>query len=349
MLRIHVCTLVAALLLVLGGVTVNVRGAGIATHQEIAEQTVPAVDATNYPGLLNVLTAHRGAVESGCVHPDAYYALSYLFPERAAFYRGAASLAHGRQGGVFNAAALDYLRAQGFPPSSREQGRGVAFFLGNRIHQSSDDAWHPGFCAAAEDQDQTTEDLIELAVDFFCMWEREERWERVWWFVPTEAVAGVFTACEHPVSEEDIHLGMSLIVTARFVERVLGPVPYLVLAHRLPWTRANYLDYPDGGVVDCAARSSVDCEFFWDALAGRAAIDAAPVFTTGSAHIPNEAFLRTAVDLLVERAVNVPYRCTRGGIILLPPRVRNARAVDRIIERRLGRLRDSRLRTTSAR
>lgn len=311
---------------------------GQGTHQNIMERAVPIIYDPLYGYLKAILSTEFDDANAGSVHPDAYYALSYLRPSQKDFYTHLAVVAHGYESTSYRDAITEYLR-QREPMLDSSAARVLAFFMGHVCHQEADVAWHPQFLAMAEIEDDAGEGLIEYGVDVFCMWEQGERNDSVNWTVPVSAVREVFAACGESVKAADIAVGMALIAIVVEVERQVGPALLAKTINRLPWSHENYVNFGGGGLVDCAIQSAFGCEDLWDDMTISRARGAPTPRPSAPLTMESRALYQLAAELYRARAVSVPLRRFHNGDIELGrPRILDRRAWNRALYQRLQEL-----------
>jgi len=292
---------------------------GLTAHQEICERGRALINPLLYRELYNLLHLFPDSADSGSAHPDAYWALAYLYPDRYFLFRAAGELAHGRDG-LFLDNFVAVMREQAEPPFTPQEQQEIAFFLGNFAHQAGDATFHPNFLQEGMAQDGTTETWIEVGCDIFCQWEGGERWEEIEWFVPLPLIVEVFARCGLEVAAEDIETGMSVLKLASDLERRTGLPIYFFFISRLHWVHANYFDYPEGGINDGAAESATGMELLWEDLIGDNLLITPGLLPELAPRVGEELrnpFLRWALELWLSGRATVPIRRNPEGSITL--------------------------------
>ena len=262
LMRQRTILLLGALAFLLG--VHSAQSAGISTHIEVADRAALEVDASAYAELSGVVQAWPVALRSGSIYPD----WGYLLEE----YSAAAEDAHW---GPFRKLAMDYHRtAYPQPWSSPHAERVLAFFMGIGVHGRTDDVWHFGnnaFLPEAMANDlvdvdpEQAELVIEVLVDFFTQQDHRPNSEKTRLWVPLNDILAVHESAGHlNLSRQAIFLGTSAQSVAYFLEDLLWPYIAPLGALITPWSRANYLAWPNGGVEDSASRSARAMERLWD-------------------------------------------------------------------------------------
>jgi len=254
--------LAAALLL---AVSVQAGGAGLGTHMEVAEHTPPLIDDALYAEPLGLLLAYPDDFATGSVFPD----WGYLFDDTAEaaeathwppFYESAVAFVHRRYGDLATGG-----------PRGEHVARLLVFIFGIASHGAMDEAWHFGdtaFLNVAIAIDQPPGDAhaaVELLTDIFVQVEQRRGPDRHHWYVPIADLTALYHALGYPeVTAERMLEGVALQFLGAYLEDVGAWAVYRPAGELLPWTRANYFDYFDGGIIDGAGHGARAIEGLWD-------------------------------------------------------------------------------------
>lgn len=302
---------------------------GISTHFETADRAMPQVDAVHFPELASALNNWPQEVRTGAIYPD----WGYLFPKHSA----AAEDAHWAP---FHTIALQYLHDTYGNPWTPRTERLFAFICGIGGHGAMDDVWHFGstsFLNQAGSHDLPdwdagdAETAIEVLTDFFVQAEhRAWSFERYTWWFPAGDLVAIHHLAGHPrMNHLDLTIGINLQRVGMLLEDLLWPLVDPIAAALLPWTKANYLDWYDGGVRDGAEHSARRFESLWDeyvsimsSQSGRSSSNVSGFAGMGATHrhpeMPgSELLLELAKELVEDGLIKVRWEATTGGDILV--------------------------------
>ncbi len=252
--------LMALLLLALAGS--GLVASGISTHFESADRARAEVDAFAFPELAAVLAAHPQELRVGAVYPD----WGYLWPATS-------QAAEDSHWAPYHTVAAGYLHDVYGEPWSPHAERLYAYLCGLVAHGAMDEPWHFGpqaFLGRAHDQDLACLDpdlsawVIEASVDLMVQAEHRPGAEEPEWWIPEADLVAIAARAGHPeVDAASIRLGSTIQRVAAWVEDLLGPGYGPVAAFVLPWTAANYEQWPAGGLDHGSALAARRLEAYW--------------------------------------------------------------------------------------
>ena len=307
----------------------SAAASGISTHFEAADRSVEMVDWVGHPDVVRIPRGYPLTYRVGAIYPD----WGYAYPETHA----AAEAAHWPP---FHAAALCYLHESYGEPWGPHQEQLFAFLSGMTCHGQMDDVWHFGSTAflrqaIAIDAPNTAdqEGTIEFGTDVFVQVDRRFGTEPAGWWIPVGDLVAISVAAGYPeVTAQRILQGTGAQLVLSTVEDQYAWLLYAPAYHALPWTRANYWTWWDGGVLDGASHTARTLESYWDdyqLLAGGGACSGplrGPVVMHGHA----TTLLELADGMVRDGIVRVPYvRAGDGAVLLLAPVVRDRAEVVR--------------------
>ncbi len=304
---------------------------------EAADQAVAQIDATAFPELSTALHNWPQEVRVGAIYPD----WGYLFPDLNA----AAEDAHWAP---FQTIALQHLHDNYGEPWTEHAEHLFAFICGLGCHGAMDDAWHFGsssFLQQAISHDladwsaEDAEAAIEVITDFFVQADlRNTGLEDYVWWLPIDDLLQIHRNAGHQeMSRQAIIVGVNLQRVGLLLEDFLWPIVEPITAPMLPWTRANYLTWHDGGLADGAELSARRFESLWNEyqLISAAHPGGGNVGQPGHRH-PSGAdssfLLDLAKQLVDDGLIEIRWKNTVKGAILIDSPVVLDRAE---VERRL--------------
>lgn len=315
-----------------------VKASGISTHFEAADRAVAALNASTHPDLAATLNHWPETVRVGAVYPD----WGYLWGRTS----DAAEDAHWQP---FHTTALEYLHNQYGEPWSVHAERLFCFISGMACHGTMDDAWHFGgtsFLKQAIARDLPdweagqAEMVIETLTDLFVQADHRHDYETEKWWVPADDLVAIHQLAGHSIARGAIIRGTTIQRIAFLIENIAWVFALEPAEEMLPWTRANYLTWYDGGVINGADLSAVRMQNLWDEYlviaasqpsggnnssgGGSGAAGYTDLHNQGHAntdphniHVPRQIWLEAAERLLDDDAIRVPLREVAGGAIEL--------------------------------
>jgi hypothetical protein len=288
---------------------------------EAADRAAAEIDASQYPDLSAILTAYPEHVRAGAIYPD----WGYLFPQHS----GSAEDAHWAP---FHTTALEYLHDTYGEPWSQHAEKLFAFICGMGCHGAMDDVWHFGstsFLNQATQNDfpdldpDDAEMLIEVLTDFFVQADhRSATYERYGWWIPVRDLLAIHHRENHwKVTPDAMIAGSAAQQVGLFLEDLLWPIVSPLASPALPWTRANYLTWWDGGLEDGSTASARRMEALW----GEYQVIAASQPSSGGGFTPpthrhhgapsRDQWLEMAYRLLEEGVIEPRWRETLEGAV----------------------------------
>jgi hypothetical protein len=306
-------TIIVPILVLIGSGPTDACASGLLTHDEVAQRTVEEIDGEAYPDLLSLLQNYPDERDGGSVFPDWGYAI----------LNDALSLiAHSAD---FREAYESYVEMYFPPPYTAAEERQIAFLAGVVDHQTSDDRFHPYFLVEAMEEDGRNEQMIELGIDIFTVWEHGQMNETDEWYVPARTIRRVYSLLGYPgVTGAMIVEGMVVLRAGMHAEQQAGFLSYLLLRGLLPWTHENYMTYTPGGIEDQAAASAWENQVTWDSIHGMYTL---PALRQPPPHPERSAVVEMGRKLLKEGRISVPVEYLDDGSVLIGvPEVRGTAA-----------------------
>ena len=265
-------TICLALVLILvaaatAGLTTPGRACGIITHHNIAERAAATLPGLDYPVLMDILADYPGIVSYGSVWPDWGYTLKGF--GWGDIYGNYSDAAHEH---ALTAAYLDYLKPTLSNPYSEDDRKAIAFLLGIIAHNEADNPFHFGPNAflwiAMNNEGQTDQALFEEDIDLMVRNSYEGGWGATnacdGWEVPAkakQAIAAAYTAASYP--EVD---GFKLDGGRDRQNTLCGWEKWEPFINSHVWTEQNFLNWPDGGLLDMSNHTAAVWMQTWDEL-----------------------------------------------------------------------------------
>ncbi len=298
-----------------------VRASGISTHFEAADRAVAGVNANTHPDLANTLNQWPATVRVGAVYPD----WGYLWQQTS----DAAEDAHWAP---FHTTAMEYLHNQYGEPWDAHAEQLFCFIAGMACHGTMDDAWHFGgtsFLKQAIARDLPdwdhgqAETVIETLTDLFVEADHRHEYETEKWWVPADDLVAIHQQAGHSIARGAIIRGTSIQRIAFIIENIAWVFALEPAQEMIPWSRANYLTWYDGGVINGAELSAVRMQNLWDEYQSIAASQPSSGKSTAgytdlcNDHIPRQVWLELAERMMDQGVVRVPVTEKAAGAIEL--------------------------------
>ena len=241
---------------VTSGLVMPGQACGIISHHHIAEKASDYIHAPGYADLLALLREYPGIVTYGALFPDSPGLGNYK------------EFVHSMD---FVAAYTDYFKPV-FRSSNPEDRKAIAFLLGVIAHNEADNAFHFGpnafLWVAMQHEGQSDQTLFEEDIDLYIR-DAYEGWGP-WghycnnWENPTRAKEATLSILNtfypgHDVTDGSLSGGFSTINAACVWESV---EPRDVHS----WMEANFMYWPDGGLLDMFNHIAAVWMQTWDGL-----------------------------------------------------------------------------------
>jgi hypothetical protein len=247
-------------------------GGGI-THMFIAQETIAQIPD---PTLRSILSDNLDAYMVGAYYPDSGYVQGAEYGEDSHW-------------DPFIFAFADYIKDT-YPDAINTHPKLVAFLFGCAVHRVSDEVMHWGFYPLIRDHDfngdgKTAHTYGDLGIDLLVIVDKSQWFTAPssWW-VPMDDLVAVYQRMGKPQYDaQQIEKGMSVISVAGLGERLIAEPAYPYLSWKMPWTKANYDDWPETGIRGDELQV-VDYEMkLWQRLQSRA--NEKPTPALHSAHL----------------------------------------------------------------
>ncbi len=247
---------------------VSAWAAGGRTHMEMGQYAwhlfLDAQSGEMLPGLDGLLKsdAEKRAYYTGCISPDWGYPTGD---------RDAGEACHWRP---FHEQYLAFLKEKFPPPWDEAAQCQIAFFLGCLTHGVTDVAWQdtpgiqpPSMMDAIAEWDRQSPNAVDTVFDLYtyaaCSLDVMLVGRHYW---PYETIESVLQRCNLKYDRNKLLRGtnlMSLAYNAGTLGGVVAAFPY---RNTYPIGRQRYVDYYNGGLINCGAAASMWIKCFYARL-----------------------------------------------------------------------------------
>lgn len=217
----------------------TVYAGGGMTHMYIAEQ---AIERLGDAQLRHLLWNNLEAYLVGAYYPDSGYIRGSHYGE----------ISHWDP---FIYAFADYIKEK-YKDPVQQNPKLVAFLFGCAVHRVSDEVTHFTFYNIMKVKDfkgnwNKAHQYGDIGIDLLLNVDK-----RLWqthpatWWVPVKDLLEIYKRMgEGPFTAREIINGNIAISLAGYGERLISLPAYPYLKLRMPWTAANYYNWPEGGIM----------------------------------------------------------------------------------------------------
>ena len=300
-------------------------GGGI-THMLVAQE---AINRLPDPQLRQLLLNNLDAYLVGADYPDSGYIEGNHYGEDSHW-------------DPFIYTFADYIKEK-YPDPAIQNPKLVAFLFGCAAHRVSDEIMHWTFYPIVAEKDfngdvNKAHSYADTGIDLLLNVDKNQWFTepKVWW-VPVSDLVGVYHRMgKDEYTAKEIIWGNSVLALANYSERLIAAPAYPYLKWKMPWTTANYADWPVGGLTMDEQKIAEYQTTLWRYLHKPSLRFMADVKITPEKTTPVTAF---ASQALASGAANVTTKTNADGSVeLQTPVIRQTEAFQALLRQLLAKM-----------